>query len=211
MKIAAFSESPADEAALGVLLAAVRGQSVEPVNVPANLQARGWPSVRDLLPNVLRHLFYRTDADALVVLADSDDTPVHVSDRDLPGGYEPRCRLCELRAVGRQTLDDLDGRIAGRTFRFAVALAVPAVESWWRCGPDVHATEQAWARGLPRGPFPFTRPDLKRAVYGTDRPSLPLEKVKMVAAANRLAANLTSLERSFPVGFGLMAADVRGW
>ncbi len=211
MRIAVFSESPADEAALRVLLAGVRGRPVEPVNLPAGLRTHGWPSVRDLLPNTLRYLLYRTDAEALVVLADSDDTPVHSPDHDRPGGYEPKCRLCELRTVGRHTLDELHGRVAGRTFKFAVALAVPAAESWWRCGLDVHATEQAWARGLPRGPFPFTRPDLKRAVYGTDRPSLPLAKATMVAAAERLAADLASLERSFPLGFGLMAAEVRGW
>ena len=54
MKVALLSESPADEAALRVLVEGVlreRVQFVEPA-----LRARGWPSVAQVLPAVLRHL-----------------------------------------------------------------------------------------------------------------------------------------------------------
>jgi hypothetical protein len=211
MKVAVFSESPSDEAAMWIVMRALRGDNLERVAVPASLRTHGWPSVRDLLPSTLRYLFYRTDADGLVVLADSDHTPLHVAAHDQPGGYDPACRLCELRTAGGRTLDELHAQISGRKMRLAIALAVPAVEAWWRCGIDVHATEQAWSRGLPAGPFPFTRSDLKRAIYGTDRPSLPVETEKMAASAQRLSGDLSSLERHFPVGFGSFASDFRSW
>ena len=53
MKVAFLSESPADEAAIGVFVQRVPGTEVEPV-VPA-LRARGWPDVLRLLPAVVRH------------------------------------------------------------------------------------------------------------------------------------------------------------
>ena len=143
MKIAVFSESPADEAALHRLLEVVRGEPIEWVHKPASFQARGWGSVRSTLPAVLLHLYYHTDADGLVVLADSDDSPLHAPAHEQPNGYEPTCRLCALRAIGDRTLTNLRGKVVGRELRFAGALAVPAVENWWRCGLDPHATEQA--------------------------------------------------------------------
>ena len=54
MKIAILSESPADEAAIAVLAAAVLGGPFERVQ-PA-LRARGWPNVAQVLPAVIRHL-----------------------------------------------------------------------------------------------------------------------------------------------------------
>lgn len=194
-----------------VLMEALRPQELQRVNLPASLRTHGWPSVRDLFPNTLRYLFYRTEADGLVVLADSDHTALHTPTHEDLGGYEPSCRLCELRAVRQRTLTELNGKIAGRSLRVAIALAVPSVEAWWRCGVDVHATEQSWARALSGGRFPFSPRELKVAVYGTDRPSLPLETNKMTASATRLAADLSMLERHFPVGFGTFAAEFRSW
>ena len=194
-----------------VLLEALRNQSLDQVKLPASLRTHGWPSVRDLLPNALRHLFYRSDADGLVVLADSDHTPLHTPKHEEPGCYDPACRICQLRAVGRQTIAELHGQIQGRVLRVALAIAVPAIEAWWRCGLDTHATEQSWARSLPRGPFPFSRRDLKKVAYGTDRPSLPLSTMKMVESARRLTADLPLLERHFPMGFGAFATEFRAW
>jgi hypothetical protein len=75
MKLAILSESPADEAALGVLIEAVLGGPY--LRVQANLRARGWPSVAQVLPAVIRHLHFNTDAEGLVVVVDSDDSVVH--------------------------------------------------------------------------------------------------------------------------------------
>ena len=72
MKVALLSESPADEAALRVLVAAVLKR--EPVFVAPGFRARGWPNVSQLMPAVLRHLHFNTDTDLLVVVVDSAST-----------------------------------------------------------------------------------------------------------------------------------------
>jgi hypothetical protein len=146
MKIAVYSESPADEAALRILLDAIRGEPTTPVDVHNNLRANGWSSVRALLPNTIRFLYYQTDADGLVVLVDSDDTPVHRPEHEVAGGFQPTCRVCMFRDLADRTLAAIAPHRPDRTLRVAVALAVPAVEAWWRCGLDPHVTEQSWAR-----------------------------------------------------------------
>src|SRR5262245_2178832 len=105
MKVALLSESPADEAALRVLVTAVLRQS--PRFVAPGFRARGWPNVAQLLPAVLRHLHFNTDTDLLVVVVDSDDSVVHTTGHDKPGFFHPLCRMCQLRAVHRQTTKKL--------------------------------------------------------------------------------------------------------
>src|SRR6478735_3931523 len=99
MKLAFLSESPADEAALHVLVRDVLKQPF--TTVQATLRARGWPSVEQVLPAIVRHLHFNTDADGLVVVCDSDDSPVHTPEHEAPGYYHPLCRACRLRAAFR--------------------------------------------------------------------------------------------------------------
>ena len=75
MKLAILSESPADEAALQVLVGYVLGEPF--ATLKTALRARGWPSVEQVLPPIIRHLHFNTDADGLVVVVDSDDSIVH--------------------------------------------------------------------------------------------------------------------------------------
>jgi hypothetical protein len=71
MKVVVLSESSADEAAIRVLVNGILGRETEDVpSLP--LRSRGWPSVIKVLPTVIKFLYYRTDAEALVVIADSD-------------------------------------------------------------------------------------------------------------------------------------------
>ena len=67
MKVACFAESPADQAALRILAEAVLGKSTEPV-AHAGLEHRGWPSVRTVLPAVLKELHYHTDAEGFMLI-----------------------------------------------------------------------------------------------------------------------------------------------
>jgi hypothetical protein len=46
-------------------------------------------------------------------------------------------------------------------------------------------------------------------VYGTDRPSLELETERAIAETRRIIRDLTTIEAAFPVGFGLMAIEIR--
>ena len=208
MKLAILSESPADEAALRVLAEAVLGASFD--LVMPTLRARGWPSVEQVLPFILRHLHFNTDADRLVVVVDSDDSPVHTPEHEAPGYFHPHCRVCRLRAVFRRTLKNLPpARGRTRVLR-AVGVAVPAIEAWYLCGRDTSVTELAWLAGQASGVPPYTRRELKWRVYGTDRPSLPLEIRRAVQEVSRLRGDVRRLENDFPNGFGALARDLRG-
>jgi hypothetical protein len=176
MKVALLSESPADEAALRVLVAAVLGQ--RPQYVGPGYRARGWPNV------------------------------VHTDVHDAPGYFHPHCRMCQLRAVYRQTtrrLPPVNGR--ERVLR-AVGVAVPAMEAWYLCGRDETVSEAAWIAGQKSGRMPYTRLQLKRRVYGTDRPSLGLQTACAVREAERHRRDTRRLENDFP-GFAALAADLR--
>ncbi len=208
MNVALLSESPADEAALRVLVGAVLG--FRPRFVGAGFRARGWPSVVQVLPAVVRHLHFQTDADALAVVVDSDDSVVHEPSHDREGFFHPDCRMCRLRAVFNHAARRLP-RARGRDrLMRGVGIAVPAIEAWYLCGRDDAVTEAAWAAGLAAGRFPYTRADLKLRVYGTDRPSLPFEIRRAVAEVGRHRHDPRRLENDFP-SFAALARDVRGW
>lgn len=210
MKLAILSESPADEAAVERLVGAVLGGRA--LRVQTNLRARGWPSVAQVLPAVIRHLHFETDTDGLVVVVDSDDSVVHTAEHDRPDYFHPLCRMCRLRAVFRQTTRKLPpARGRARVLR-GIGVAVPAVEAWYLCGrrtdPDV--SEQAWIDGQAKGRPPYTRAQLKYRVYGTDRPSLVLETQCALREIARHLPDTRRLEFDFP-GFAALAADLRGW
>ena len=209
MNIALLSESPVDEAALRVLVGYVLGQGFNQIS-PA-LRARGWPSVELVLPAILRHLHFNTNAAGLVVVVDSDDSPVHTAEHEAPGYYHPYCRICRLRAVFRRTIKNLpSARGRDRVLR-AVGLCVPALEAWLLCGRDTSITETAWANGQATGRLPYTRRELKWKVYGTDRPSLPHAVKRAVQEISRHQGDVRRLEHDFPQGFGSLVRDMRSW
>ena len=208
MKLAILSESPADEAAIEVLVGAVLKERVERVR-PA-LRARGWPNVAQVMPAIIRHLHFNTDAAGLVVVVDSDDSVVHDADHERPTYFHPRCRMCQLRAIFRQTTKRLPPAHGRERLLRGVGIAVPALEGWYLCGKDDSVTEAAWVAGQ-HDPFhPYTRRELKRRVYNTERPSLRHETVCAVREVRRQAGDLRRLENDFP-GFGFLAADLRAW
>ncbi len=206
MKLALLSESPADETALRVLVTAVLGRP--PQFVSPGFRARGWPNVAQLMPAVLRHLHFNTDTDALVVVVDSDDSVVHTEGHEKPGYFHPQCRMCQLRAVHRQTTRKLPPAHGRERVIRAIGVAVPAIEAWYLSGLEDTVTEAAWTDGQDRGRLPYTRGQLKMRVYGTDRPSLPHEIVCALREVKRLRPDLRRLEYDFP-GFARLAADLR--
>lgn len=209
MKVALLSESPADEAALRLIAEGVLAQPIDPVQPP--LRARGWPSVAQVLPVMLRHLHFRTDADGIVVLVDADDSVVHTVDHERPGYFHPGCRLCELRAIVRQTLKHLPPAHGRARLLSAVGLAVPAIEGWYLCGRDSSVSEAAWLDGQGRGEAPYTRRELKQRVYGTGHPSLVFETQRAEEEILRHRGDFRRLENDFPGGFGALTADLRRW
>ena len=135
MKIAVLSESPADEAAVHILVGAILNVQIESVALPP-IRTRGWPLSKALLSNSLKHLYYHTDADALVVVVDSDSSPIHDQLHERPDSTIEKCRVCFLQAVIAHTQKYcrvIEGRNRIKT---AVGLAVPAIEAWYLCGTD---------------------------------------------------------------------------
>ena len=201
MKVALLSESPADEAAIAILVEVILGRPIQ--RIQPSLRARGWPNVRQVLPAVVRHLHFETDTELLVVVADSDDSVVHTPAHD----HHPACRVCQLQAVFRKatkTLPPARGR--DRVLR-GVGIAVPAMEGWYLCGTE-GVTEAAWIAGQVSGQQPFSRAELKERVYGTSRPTLALETRIATQAVRRMGRDLRRLEHDFP-GFAVLADDIR--
>lgn len=209
MKIAILSESPADEAALHVLVEYVLGEPFTPVQ--STLRARGWPSVEQVLPPVVRHLHFNTDADGLVVVVDSDDSVVHTPEHEAPGYHHGLCRVCRLRGAFRRTVKNLPPAHGRTRVLRAVGICVPALEAWLLCGRDTSVTEKAWLDGQAKGHPPYTRRELKWRVYGTERPSLQHEIMRAVQEVSRHRGDIRRLENDFPNGFGALARDLRSW
>lgn len=209
MKVVVLSESSADEAAIRILVNGILGRETQDVpSLP--LRSRGWPSVLQVLPAVIKFLHYRTDAEALVVIADSDDSPLHQDSHEGDESEAPGCRLCQLRGVFKETkLSAVPGRAE---LKSAVGLAVPAVEAWYLCGVDAHVSEATWARRSGQGErITYTRNALKKSAYGSERPTIEIMTRHAAAAATRLANELSEIERLFPSGFGPFVNDVRNW
>lgn len=206
MKVALLSESPADEEVLRVLVEAVLG--ARPQFVSPGLRARGWPNVVQVLPAVIRHLHFNTGADTLVVTCDSDDSVVHTAAHNAPGYFHPHCRMCQLRAVFRQTTKKLPPAQGRDRVLRVVGVAVPALEAWLLCGRDSAVSEAAWVAGQASGQQPYSRAELKWRVYGTDRPSLPHEIRCALHEVERHRRDPRRLESDFP-GFAALAGDLR--
>lgn len=208
MKVALLSESPADEAALRLLVEAVLG--ARPKFVAPGMRARGWPNVGQVLPAVIRHLHFNTDVDALVVTCDSDDSVVHTEGHNAPGYFHPHCRMCQLRGIFHRTTKKFPAAHGRERVLRGIGVAVPALEAWLLCGRDDDVTEAAWLAERAEGRIPYTRADLKWRVYGTDRPSLPLEIACVERELARHRRDPRRLENDFP-GFAALAADLREW
>jgi hypothetical protein len=208
MKIGYFCESPADQAAMAVFVEGILGEAPEPISM--DLEARSVPGLFSALDGVLRSVHFNSDAEGLVIVVDSDDSPLHDPDHD-PDSTGDECRLCKCVKIVSHFKKHLKPRQARPELQIAVGLAVPAIEAWYLVGKDHEVGEPAWKVGLNSGRLPFTRPNLKKLVYGTDRPSIELETERAVKEARRIIPNMAAIETAFPAGFGIMAQQVRSW
>ncbi|MGE0482296.1 MAG: hypothetical protein AB7Q17_17700 [Phycisphaerae bacterium] len=213
MKLALLAESSYDEKSLGTVLTGALGAGTAPAAGTPVARNPGWPAVLNILPNVVRAAYFNSDGDALVVLADGNGdtlhTPAHNSVRD------PLCRVCMLRQAADAAVAGCvrKPRPAGVPLRVGIAVAYPAIEAWYLCGERPEMSEAHWARFLAQNPSGVTerKRQLKRLLYGTDRPSTAQIAEKSQAAAARLAANITPLVELFPMGFGAMFHDLTSW
>lgn len=124
MKVAILGESAADEAAVRIPLEGLLQAPTEPAGA-FPLRHRAVEAALKALRPVLLHLYYRTDAEGLVVVLDSDRTPVHPAGYRGPAACEPDCRLCRMRDImssTKATFRPVPGRPPLHT---ALGLAVP--------------------------------------------------------------------------------------
>lgn len=210
MKIAVVSESPADEAAIKILVDAILGYETELVS-GLRIRPGGWPQVLQLLPSIFKGLHYYTDAEGIAVVVDSDRSPVHLLNHSTEQNCFSECRLCLLRDSLRASLATVSPVPNRVTIKTAVGVAVPAIEAWYRCGLDTHVNEARWSGSLTGERINFTKRSLKVDVYGSDQPGLQAETTAAIEAARRLVHNIEQLHQLFPSGFGCLLADVRGW
>lgn len=210
MKIAVVSEFTADEAAVKILVDAVLG--IETVLVASRRwRPRGWPSVLNLLRTIITDLHYNSDADGLVLVVDSDESPGHEDSHEVAAVENTACRLCQLQSISSREFQRLS-RVPNReTIKIAIGLAVPAIEAWYQCGRDPHVNEVTWGRKLKGERITYDKVSLKNAVYGSDRVSGAVKIEKAKEAATRIATDLELLVRLFPNGFGAFSRSLRDW
>ncbi|MCH7686361.1 MAG: hypothetical protein IH899_06730 [Planctomycetes bacterium] len=210
MKIAILSESPADGAAVKIFVETILDRTIEVV--PWRIRSGGIDAAIHNVPPALKALHYQRTADALIVAIDSDNSPVHLSDHSPTDHAKLKCRFCNLQLIIEETLRHLRPIPNQPKIQTAVAVAVPAIEAWYQFGSDSNCTEAGWIQKQNAGvSAPAEIRNLKRAVYGTDRPGQVLSKAKAIEHAERLAADLTPLEEYFPNSFGVFAQQVREW
>lgn len=215
MKVAIAAESAIDEQALRQIVNAALGHATTQPSPPFRLRDGGVHALlnRDLTP-LLRHYHYQTDADAVVVVIDSDNKLIHCDEHDLHPPVPGACRFCDAVRTTQKVLSQLrqpEHRIG--PLKFAVGLAVPLIEAWYRCLDDHRIDEFAWQRFLDGQPKPFEPSAIKPAVYGNGFRSLTHdERIEIaVTHAARVVAEIEKVERRFPNGFGRLLRDLRNW
>ena len=209
MKVAILSESPADEAAIRILVEACLDRPVEPL--PLRRRPGGVDAAFRAIGPVIRQLHHQRQAEHIVVVVDANRSPVHTGPARQPCGHAAKCRRCRAWEAVESTRKCLRPMDSYEPVRVAVGMAVPAVEAWYLCGKDPNVSENAWAQALRQGRFPYTRAELKRRVYGTDRPSLEREKARAVEEMQRVVQDMEELVRRFPAGCGSLVAELRSW
>ena len=210
MNIAVVSEFTADEAAVKIFTDSILGIETELV-APRRLRPRGWPSLLSLLPTIIRDLHYNSNAEGLVMVVDSDETPCHESSHETALGENATCRLCQLRLVVSRELQRLSEVPNRAQLKVAIGLAVPAIEAWYQCDVDAHVNEATWIRKLEGERITYDKTSLKNASYGSERAPLAVRTEKAKEAAERLKNHLDLLERLFPNGFGTLRRDLESW
>lgn len=211
MKIAFFSESTADEAALKILVAGILEDEIEDTDLPNTLIYRSSSHLDKDLPSVINAVHYNSNAEALVVASDSDDTPVHVMEHE--NIENEKCRLCKLKKVVKNAISKLQALQGKGVLKVSIGVPVPAIEAWYLYNINPHVSEATWIFKQNGGKIRYDRQKLKELVYETTRPSLQKETECAVKEASRIVESdlLEGLENSFPQGFGGFANEVRNW
>ncbi len=204
MKIVVLAESPADRVAIETLALAILDENVEfVIYMPP---AGGIDAVVAVIRPALLSLHYLRKADGLIVVVDSNGTPIET------GHVGGRVHLIQ------KEIDQIQSQISPLAdyppIKTAVGVAAPSIESWLLFGIDKQCTEAAWIVRHKDGSSSVANIQrLKKRLYCTDRPDIHTETRVMRQHAARLVeeSKTEALEQSFPYGFGQLAKDLRSW
>lgn len=211
MKLAILSESSADDAAIKILIDAIIGEETELVSPHHryDFKTRGWPQALQLLPSFFAY-WYGTDAEAVVIIVDSDDSPIYQTEHEEENRANKECRYCLLR----QKVEEVHSRLTlpdGRErMRVAVGIAVPAIEAWLCCLQNSRVNESVWGRRHTENIL-FDRKSLKKDVYGSDRASRQMIEDGSTRAVQTLIADIEEVKKRFPQGFGKLVEEIQSW
>lgn len=198
MKVHVVSESIGDETILRVFVDALVGEPTDTHAESVERGRHGLTSLQRAIPTAVRASYY-AGARGLVIVADSNGSSL-----------KPPTRMNALWDVVNQTRSGLAPRTT--PFSVAIGLAVPSIEAWLRFGEDPQATEASWSDvKSPGSSSPERIRAMKRKIYGTDAPNVPMMLTVGVARARQVAADLPALEAAFPIGFKPLAAELRSW
>ncbi len=212
MKVALLCESAAEEEGLSILAQGLLGAPVD-LHRPSFNSRGGWTGLRHAVAPVCKALHYsHPEVNGLIIVGDSDDSPLHAPEHGRPGAEERACRICDLERLIAEASRGLRPRQQSSPLRVAIGIAVPAIEAWWLFGRDPHVGEATWQQSRPGAGFELRR-NLKKQLYG---PLLVTSQVIHDAAvreAQRLVRDgkLLALQRHFPVGFGALADSLQAW
>jgi hypothetical protein len=198
MKVAILAESQFDESAYRILLDAIIQNSTQKHYPP--LETRGWHQVIEVLPAAIKHLHYRTDVEGLVVVIDSNHTPLD----DTSG----RSRLLKIEKIISETTSKLKPLSSKNTLRVAYGVACPCIEAWLLCPERTDISEHAWEAGISSGREPYAKSQLKQELHGSSR---NIDPIRLIAAARTASEQLSLLNTRFPKGFGTLHNTLRNW
>jgi hypothetical protein len=201
MKISVLAESGNDAGIMAELATEVLGGPVELID--PHFEMSGWNMIPSVLPAVIKHLHFRSEADGLIILADSNHSSL------LPGA--PKNRREELSILAAKTVEGLGVRHGRPRIRVAVAVAAPALEAWLLFHRYSEINESAWERGLVEKNDPYTKTLLKQRLYSVQRPSRDVMAMRRLEAAKEVKSRIHELRSRFPNGFGSFFEDILSW
>jgi len=205
MKVVILSESPADEAVVKILAEATLGSTLQVHEPTIRHRVGGWTQLCQIASAAIRACYFQShDVDGLIVVLDSDDTQVCDDRQQL----HPGARLAKLQCELRRLRDQLNAKDLRPPLHLAMGMAAPSLEAWLLCGVDPQVNESAWCRAQRDDRYQYDRRQLKIMKYGSTR---NVDRKKATDNARRLATDIESLHRRFPICFGCFATDLAGW
>lgn len=192
MKLAFCSEDRTDTQVLHALAQRCVSRPIELAQNDIVLPRQGgWQKAVQLAPVVARAVF-NSDAHGAVFVVDADGSPTHESH---DGVANSECRHCELLRVADVANVQRWPRPGLPPLQFVFAVPVQILETWLLLSANRFPHQR---QPSTYGSSTTERRDLKRALYGSDRPNrtLMLETALPIAQAADVAA-LRSLSPSF--------------